>query len=803
LLKLPRKSRRLGDAEMFNATRRAARTALLATAGSAALLVTAGAAHADTASSNDTTSSTKVGEVVVTAQRRSQNIQDVPESVQAVTSQQLVATGIKSTQDLGQIVPNVTIISPIGAGNQPLITIRGIGLNDFDTNNSGPNGVYVDDVYISAPGAQNFALFDEAQVQVLKGPQGTLYGRNTSGGALVFTSNRPTDSFTADAHVEYGAYNTVELMGAIGGPIASGLDGRVAVVVNHSDGYVENYLTNSKYDNVNNEAVRLQLQYEPNDKLKLYFETTVGYVDNHPEPYGHIGVFVPGTQNTPSPMLCTPAQAFAGGCVDLYGYGTPPYWQGSYAETKNLTNLAAISQFRADYKAGPITLTSITSWQYDNKFHPEDTDGDPLNLIRATYGVNSDTYTQEFRAAQNEKNFNWVAGFYYLHENLKQDQPLSLFYDGDLGGGFGIAPGPGAFDGTAQIVYDNSSQTTDTAAGFAQGDYTFDRFTLTLGGRYTWERKTFDYEQYTRFQEGGLGNYGPPTNFLTFPNMDDNDNVQTASNFTYRVALSYHITDQAQVYGSAATGFKSGDFNGSFLGSDQLTVDAQLAPVKPEEVTAYELGEKATFLDHRLLLNAAVFYNAYKNEQVFAYILSSIMFSNGTVEPIDALILGNVPASHTEGAEFEVTATPIDGLTIDLEPALLRTRVDNGAFRGGDNITGNELANAPKFTFTAIVDYRWKLGNDDDINFRWNSNYRSHIWFDSTNDPYIQQNGYWLHNLNIDYESHQNWSVGVYVRNVANQKYDLTSSDISNPFGFLEPVEGPPRMYGVELTYHY
>ncbi len=149
----------------------------------------------------------------MTAQRRSQNIQEVPESVQAISSRQLIAAGIKSTQDLGQITPNVTIISPIGAGNQPLITIRGIGLNDFDTNNAGPNGVYLDDVYLSAPGVQNFSMFDIAQVQVLKGPQGTLYGRNTSGGALLFTSNRPTDYFTADVHGEYGDYNTLQLEG--------------------------------------------------------------------------------------------------------------------------------------------------------------------------------------------------------------------------------------------------------------------------------------------------------------------------------------------------------------------------------------------------------------------------------------------------------------------------------------------------------------------------------------------------------------------------------------------------------------
>ncbi|HZZ88995.1 MAG TPA: TonB-dependent receptor, partial [Caulobacteraceae bacterium] len=778
---------------MIVITRRGVRSALLATAGSAALLAAGQAARA--ADTTDTAQATGVSEVVVTAQRRTQNIQDVPVSVQSVSAKQLLAAGIKSTQDLGQITPNVTIISPIGAGNQPLITIRGIGLNDFDTNNAGPNGVYLDDVYLSAPGVQNFSMFDIAQVQVLKGPQGTLYGRNTSGGALLFTSNKPTDFFTADAHLEYGSFNTVQVEGAVGGPIAPGLTGRIAAVMNHSDGFMHNFLTGDPYDDVQNEAVRVQLQYEPNDQLKLYFNSNVLYLRNHPQPYGHIGVFKPGTQNNPfppdgpGPTFCTPAQAFAGGCVDLFGYGTPPFWQGAWAETKDLTNLAAITQFRADYKAGPITLTSISSWQHDDKFHPEDTDGDPLNLIRATYKVNSDTYTQEFRAAQSERNFNWVAGLYYLHENLKQNQPLSLFFDGDLGGGFGIPPGPGNFDNIAEFLYDDSKQTTDSAALFGQADYTWNRFTLTLGGRYTWERKTFDYAQSSQVQEGGDGHYGPITplcsNTTPGPCLPFPESRTTGSNFTYRVALSYHVTDQSQVYGSVATGFKSGGFNGSFLSSDPNVVKVQLSPVKPEDVTAYEIGEKSTLFDHHLVLNAAIFYNAYRNEQVFASVVEPIIIG-GKPTTISAQILGNAPKSHTEGAEFQVTAAPFEGLTIDLEPALLRTRMDDGRFAGGFNITGKELSNAPKFTFTAVLNYRWMLGNDDDVNFRWNSNYRSHYWFDTTNDPYIQQNAYWLHNFNIDFESHQHWTAGIFMRNVANEKYFLTSSDISNPFGFLE-----------------
>ncbi|HEY2751936.1 TonB-dependent receptor [Phenylobacterium sp.] len=781
---------------MVEVRRRAARSAMLAAAGTGALLMATHAARAETAEAQ----APVVGEVVVTAQRRAQNIQEVPVSVQAISGDQMAATGIKSTQDLGQITPNVSILSPIGAGNQPLITIRGIGLNDFDTNNAGPNGIYVDDVYISAPGAQNFSMFDISQVQVLKGPQGTLYGRNTSGGALVFTSKRPTESFTADLSAEYGNYNTLQIQGAMGGPIAESLTGRVAVVVNHSDGYTTNALISGPFDNVNNEAIRLQLQYKPDDKLTLYLNSTIGYVRNHPQPYGHIGTYVPGTENSADSVMCTPEQAHAGGCVDLFGYGTPPYWKGSYNRMEDLTNLAAITQFRADYQAGPIVLTSISSWQYDDKYHPEETDASPNNLIQATYGVKSNTYTQEFRAAQNEKDFNWVAGFYYLHENLKQDQPLFLFTDGDLFGGFGIPAGPGAFDGIAQKSYDFSTQITDSAAVFGQGDYNFHDFTLTLGGRYTWERKTFDYAGSTQFQDGGLGNYGPLQDFINAHELE------SASNFTYRAALAYHISNGTQVYGSIASGFKSGGFNGSFLSNVEEQALLQLEPVKPEKVTSYEIGEKATLFDHRLIFNAAVFYNAYRDEQIFASVPQLLQDGNGGTIEGSTLLLTNAKRAHTEGAEFQITAAPFKGLTIDLAPAILRTRLDDAGlpvFAGGVDLSGKELANAPKFSFTGIVDYRMDLANGDNLDFRWNANYRSHSWFDTTNDPYVQQDGYWLHNLNVTYASRQNWEVGLYARNILNKQYQLTSSDISVPFGFLEPVEGPPATYGVSLAYHY
>jgi iron complex outermembrane receptor protein len=168
-------------------------------------------------------------------------------------------------------------------------------------------------------------------------------------------------------------------------------------------------------------------------------------------------------------------------------------------------------------------------------------------------------------------------------------------------------------------------------------------------------------------------------------------------------------------------------------------------------------------------------------------------------------LLTNAKNAHTEGVELQITAIPVHGLTIDLQPAYLQAKLDHAGltlFSGVASLDGKQLANAPHLSFSGVVSYKYELGNGA-IDFRLNSNYRSHTWFDSTNDPYIQQAGYWLHNLNVVYESSSKWELGLFVRNLGDKKYALTSTDLSSPFGFLEPVYGAPRMFGVEFTYHH
>src|SRR5579859_4187093 len=343
------------------------RAALFCGAVLAPLALLAGAPAAWAADASDTTASapTAIGEMVVTAQKRSENIQEVPISIQAFTGRDLQNLGIKSSVDIGQMTPNVDIALPAGPGNQPIIAIRGIGLNDYDTNNAGPNGVYVDEVYLSSPASQTFQTFDLEQIEVLKGPQGTLYGRNTSGGAINYVTAKPTDQYDGFAHFDYSSFNTIHSEAAFGGPIVPGLDGRVALTTNNSDGYMHNELTGHHENGVSNYGARIELLWKPTDDLKVLFNVHGGQVDNRVTEYRHIGDLAPVPPGSapgaaPGPQ-CSVAQSYAGGCVDLFGYGTPAgFYDGEFNRNKHLKVNSLGSSLRVDYTVAGVTLTSLT-----------------------------------------------------------------------------------------------------------------------------------------------------------------------------------------------------------------------------------------------------------------------------------------------------------------------------------------------------------------------------------------------------------------------------------------------------------
>ena len=737
--------------------------------------------------------------VTVTAQRRSEDIQTVPISITAFSAKQITDLGIKSSTDLSQFTPNLDIALVAGNGNQPIITIRGVGLNDYDTNNAGPNGVYLDDVYLSSPASQTFQTFDLERIEVLKGPQGTLYGRNTSGGAINFISVKPTDEFTGNFHAEYGAYGTFQVEGAIGGQITDGLDGRIAVVHNGSGGYTLNALTGKRENGANNTAGRAQLQWKPIEDLTLLLNVHGGTVANRPAEYRHLGSL--DSLGTPEHPTCTPAEVLkgtasdGGSCVDIFGYGTPKnFYGGAFNRQQHLQVHNFGVSLRGDYILGDWTFTSLSAFEHNDKLHPEDSDASPNRLLEINFGVRNATFTQEFRADWNTANNDLLAGLYYLDENLHQNQPLFILLD------FDKFFGPGAGNGLTEIAMDQSRQITDSYAAFVHDTYSVtDQLKVTLGGRFTGESKSFQWAGGASIESGGV--LPPITPIVPPPGQSFNKKLSNTS-FNWLASATYHFTDDIMAYVSVSTGFKSGGFNGSFIGAptpDPVLVEAQLQPIKPEQVTAYEIGEKASLLDGRLILNGSLFYNDYRNEQVFILV---------PIAPLVAInILTNAKKAHMMGADLEVIGKPIDNLTLSATLGLLQSKIDSNEPIGGTapNLIfdhGHQLPLSPHVTLSTYADYKTPLW-DGTLDLQFSANYKSHQFFDLINSPFLTQRAYWLENARVGYAFDDNqWEVAGFVRNIGGQKYFIDIFDLSF-VGFYQGILGAPRTYGAEVNYRF
>lgn len=386
-------------------------------------------------------------------------------------------------------------------------------------------------------------------------------------------------------------------------------------------------------------------------------------------------------------------------------------------------------------------------------------------------------------------------GAYYLGEDLKQDQPLYILLDADKFFG-----GPGSGDGTAEIVYDKSRQVTDSYALYGQGDYELtERLKLTLGARFTGESKSFRYQQAYQLQDGGMDHFGPLT-WFPGPGQYYKDTISDTA-FNWKAALDYRFADTVMAYASVSTGFKSGGFNGSFLSQDPAQILTQLAPIKPEHVTAYEAGVKSTFFDDRLLLDAALFYNDYHDLQIF--VLVPVPNTN-----LETNILANARKAHMMGADIQIMAKPTPNLTLSAQIGLLQTRIDSreqiGVDANGNPVTayGNQLPLAPHVTASLLADYRIPLGPDH-IDLQLGASFKSRQLFDIANSPYLTQDAYWLENARIAYGfGGGQWEVAGFVRNLSGEKYFLDVFDLSS-LGFYQGIMGQPRTFGAEVNYRF
>jgi iron complex outermembrane receptor protein len=506
------------------------------------------------AEDRDSAANAQLEEVVVTARKRSENLQNVPASILAVSQAAIESLNAKSLQDLNGVTPNVNI------GLNGTITIRGISSNARNSGFEAGSAVYIDGVYQGRPLGNDLNLVDVNQVEVLRGPQGTLFGKNTTAGAISVTTVEPGDSVHGRTELQLGSRNDLEVSSYIAGPLVDNLLGfKLSAYRRKQDGYQVNLSNGDRYGNLDSEGGRFELRLKPGD-WDIALRGDVAGDDSQPDDakvvYGFAAASAPGFDVTNMNI---------GSRLQLHGEGV---------------SLTAIDNLPGDY-----TLTSISAWRKLHTVQISDDDFSVLDGVHHRYDDRARQISEEIRfASPASDRFTYLAGLYYFAQTLNSVHPVTLGSDFPVQG----------------ILNDIVQTQTTSFAGFGDAAYHFsDRLTLDVGLRYTWEHKKLDFVQ-------------TPVLALGYPAFDMQDHF-TETDFAPVASLSYQFSPAVTGYGKIARGFKSGGWN------PDITTTANIL-FGPENVTNYEAGLRTRLLDDRLGVNVTVYYMDYKNLQVSEFL---------------------------------------------------------------------------------------------------------------------------------------------------------------------------------------
>jgi iron complex outermembrane receptor protein len=709
-------------------------------------------------------------EIIVTAQRRQENLQDVPIAISAMTGQMLQDAGVRDPRDLQAYVPSLQFQSGTAA-TTTIIFLRGVGIGDFNANTTGAVGVYVDDVFLGANSGKLFNVFDGEGVEVLRGPQGTLYGRNTTGGAIKFASRKPTDELSTDLSVLYGRYNEVRLEGGIGGPIIEDkLKIRVSGLYNTRDGWLRNRVTGHELNDVDLWAARAILDFTPTDSLLLRLSLHSGQNNGGARQFQHRGQGV-GFDGSP---------LFDENGVPLDGMGYADTDHNLNAGDYNIEGKEKVKvsggSLLGELALDGVTLTSITAYEKVDRNTLEDTDASPNDVLTSVYIDKPEQWSQELRIHSNsEGNLSWIAGAFYFDDKLETDSSYDLlrvlrpfFVTDENPTGFA----PESSVGLLRYPY---TQDTRSTALFGQVDYQFlDALTLTAGLRYTEDRIDLKYSSY--FDESP---------YFTFPVIDLHES-KTFSNVSGRLALAYAMSDDTLLYGSVSSGYNSGGFAG-FAAIDPI----QLQPFDEETLYAYEVGVKSELLDRRVRLNAAAFYYDYQDLQVFIYDTSS---------GVPVQIKLNAGSAKIYGLEAELTVRPTAQFEAFLSASTLNSEYQDFSDGLGNDFSGNQLINAPEFSMSAGLTWTQPIGAAGSLQATASGSYQSKIYFTPANDNAYSQSSVTMLNARLA------WTPPGGALEVALWGKNLTDERWVN---FMAPIitmdqlnYNDPETYGVEFSYH-
>ncbi|MDE0158385.1 MAG: TonB-dependent receptor [Gammaproteobacteria bacterium] len=691
-------------------------------------------------------------EIIVTAQKREQNLQNVGISVTALSGDQMRKFEFNNSTEVGQQIPGVTNFSTMGRGAAAFTYIRGIGQNDFGDAHESPVVGYNDEFYLLPQTAIDFGLFDLERVEVLRGPQGTLFGRNTTGGLMHYVTNKPGDLFNGYIDATYASYDEVIVEAAAGGPLSEDLSVRVAGLFHEADGYIKNRGPFPDGSDVGTYAARGQFTYEPTETFRVTGKVQYGERDVIPLYTDHeIVSFDPATglaSNNP-------------GGVDIFGYSESQLGVEEPREVwtdspQDLESEAFHTLLRAEWDIGEVTLTSLTGYLNLSRDNIEDCDGSINFLCIAAFPFDTEHVTQELRVAGETGQFRWTTGLYYLYQDADAKPYAELV--------------------TGIVVFDAPwTLETESISVFGQAEYSLhEDWTLIGGVRYTHDEKNFETENRTS------GVFVTPAANFTREAVGGLTN-RKEDLISAKLELDWHPTEDLLVYGSVSRGTKAGGFNNGFY---SIPTPEQV-PYGDETLYAFEIGMKNTFLDGRARLNAAAFYYDYSDFHTYNW--------NG----LGGAISNSDASSY--GAEVEFAITPADRLNISVGVALLDSEIED--VTNGTVVRDVEMSFAPAFDITGQVIYSWPVWNGD-LEAQWNFNYMDNRYNNNYNDPASDLEESFVTNARLSWLSaNQDWEVSFFVKNLTDET-NLIKIFVF-PFNYRQAVYDPPRWFGGSIRRNF
>jgi iron complex outermembrane receptor protein len=720
---------------------------------------------------------TVLEEVVVTAQKHSQDVQDIGVAISAVSAQDVQALRIQQPLQLSTISPSLSTMNST-TDSTPLFLVRGIGLDDFNTNNSSGVGTYLDEVFASFPGFLTEDLYDLDRVEILKGPQGTLYGKNTAGGAINIISKRPTDEFEAYVDADFSRWETTDVTAAVSGPLTNSIKARLAATATiQGEGYQTDIDTGEKYGKLNRGGARALFDIRVTDSANLLLNIHYGYDHS-----------VPSSPSTPNVESLVPPEPFpTAGLLNSPPGGT-------------LVRVGGLPLYKDENGAGVVanlnvvldgfTVTSISAFDDFFSRSLDNYDGYPAADNNWSKNFQQQQFSEELRVGSLAGGrVDWIVGAEYSQNWYHCRDSLDWTFV------YGLADSI-TQEGKA-ITATNFIQTQESVGLYAHAEtHLSSRWTLVTGLRYSRDEVSFDG---ATIDPTGLLTYS--ANNFTGPIVPDTvlaqlDESRWNQNVSYRIEPDFHLTDKVLLYASIATAYKAGIFYGQ---PAQVQVD--WGYVQPEKVRTTELGLKSRMLGDSLQIDAALFDTDIRDRQ------SSLSLWAGPVgtQPLIAG-LGNVPRSRIDGAEGEVDWRPVKGLQVHLAATYLHARVtetltnDNGLALFTPVAVGHILPDAPAFSASYIVSYEHAIGANLEMYTDAHDHYTGaeHPYL---GDPTTFGRGHALGARIGVKNPAERWDTSLWVTNLTDARpltYAFAGSE-GQQVSFYQK----PRSVGVNVTYRF